>query len=950
MALLLWNDGLPTGAEESKRQPRRDASGPSIIRMVFVGTNRAPTMSGVGQVVSRSSYFTAKNPEEWITGVPSFAKVRYRDLYPGIDLEVYGNQKNVEYDFIVRPGSDPDSILLKFSGFTNLDIGQDGELVLKTASGTIMKAAPFIYQQDAGLSRTPVKGEFVKRGNNRIAFKVGSYDRTRPLVIDPVLVYSTTVGGRLQEEGTDIAVDSNGDVYITGSTDSLDFPTVNPIQATCTACVGTGFRRRGNVFVFKMSADGSRLIYSTYLNAQSLSTRQRVNNRIDIRSNIVVDEVGNAYISGAAGLGFPTTPGAFQSLGDAFVVKLNPTGSGLVYSTLIGGSSGRDQINGLAIDSEGNAYITGSTSSPDFPLVNPIQDSCVKCGDGFGAPMAFVAKLNAAGSDLIYSTFLGGSDTHGVATQSLDGGDAIAVDENGVAYVTGRTTSIDFPLVNPLQNACGDCTDASAFSTDAFVAALVPDGSSLMFSTYLGGSGSDAGADITVDATGVYVVGRTASLDFPIVNAFQTVCSDCDDPHFELADAFVTKLTTDGTSFVFSSYLGGLGADQGTSIAADSQGAVYVTGQTSSRDFPVIDAFKAVCSGCTNRGRSPGRPDAFVSKIAPSGSSLLYSSYLGDVGHDNSFGIAVDKDGNVYVTGSTSLDSLTLGGRTNGFFVNDVLLARISERPPPGGPVDPPVDGCTNIAGTWEADEDGTLTCTVSTGGEAITDTQSLNGSGIVDIEQASGSCTFGYDPVLPSSQAFFQGLRRTGEIAGDRLEMSGPMAIPVSGASGVSVSTNSVQATGQVRENNTIISASGSGRFVGTIRVDTGELVNVDCTGSSTAVLSRVGDPPVVLGPPILPPNSAVNGASFTAGALAPASWADLFGQDLATQFLLDGELPVTLDGTTLVVIDSRGTSHQARLHFVTRERIQFLVPDGVVVGPAKPDGDQFDGCECYR
>ncbi len=435
-------------------------------------------------------------------------------------------------------------------------------------------------------------------------------------MIDPVLTYSSYLGGSRHESGQSIAVDSAGNAYVTGDTTSADFPTASPLQPS----FGAGI---GEVFVTKLNASGSGLVYSTYLGGGAGNWG----------TGIAVDSSGNAYVVGnTTSTDFPTAK-PFQAINKAspnaryssFVAKLNAEGNRLLYSTYLGGSV-ENWGYGIAVNSSGNAYVTGSTLSADFPTAAPFQ------ADNKATPKtetvtAYVAKLNSAGSALVYSTYLGGSDG--------DSGQGIAVDSRGNAYVTGYTSSADFPTVKPVQ-----ASNRGDF--DAFVAKLNPDGSALVYSTYLGGGGVDYGYAIAVDSFGnAYVTGRTYSADFPTANPLQASYGG------EL-DAFVAKLNAAGSALVYSTYLGGSRYDEGNSIAVDSSGNAYVTGVTFSINFPTASAFQATCGGCSSYA------DAFVAKLNAIGSALVYSTYLGGSGVNYGYGIAVDSFGNAYVTGETS--------------------------------------------------------------------------------------------------------------------------------------------------------------------------------------------------------------------------------------------------------------------------------------------------------
>jgi hypothetical protein len=579
-----------------------------VLRMKLLGANPASNVSGVDELPGKTNYFIGNDAKRWHTNVPMYAKVKYKSVYSGIDLVYYGNQRQLEYDFVVAPGADPRCIQLGVRGARKISRREDGDLVLAMAEGEIRWHKPVVYQGNDG-ARQEVAARYAIKGKNRVAFEVADYDSRRPLFIDP-LVYSTYLGGSGGDDGWAIAVDSSGGAYVAGSTASINFPTMNPLQPN-EADGGVD----SDAFVAKFNATGSALVYSTYLGG----------NAADYGNGIAVDSSGNAYVTGyTQSTNFPTvnplqpTIGGGQGI-DAFVAKLNSTGSALVYSTYLGGS-GEDIGNGIAVDSSGNAYVTGGTSSSDFPTMNPLQPA------NGGAPDAFVTEINTTGSALVYSTYLGGS--------SGDGGFGIAVDGSGNAYVTGGTSSTDFPTMNPLQPANGGGL------SDAFVAKLNPMGSALVYSTYLGGSGWDWGNGIAADSSGnAYVTGFTYSTDFPTMNPLQAANGGRGD-----SDAFVAKLNATGSALVYSTYLGGSSSEEGNGIAADTLGNAYVTGYTSSTDFPTMNPLQPA---------NGGGEDAFVAKLNATGSALVYSTYLGGSGSDWGLGIAVDSSGNAYVTGYT---------------------------------------------------------------------------------------------------------------------------------------------------------------------------------------------------------------------------------------------------------------------------------------------------------
>ena len=583
----------------------------AVLRMKLVGANPSSRVSGLEELPGKSNYFLGNDPKKWRTNVPHYAKIQYKDVYPGVDLVYYGNQRQLEYDLIVTPGANPEAIQLAFEGEDDLEIDAQGDLVLDSDGGQVRLHKPFVYQQVDGV-RQEISGAYVLNGGRQVSFEVAAYDVGKPLIIDPVLSYSTYLGGSASgtnETGFGIAVDVSGNAYVTGQTASTDFPTASPLQAAH----GGG---SDDLFVTKLNAAGSALLYSTYLGGSGR----------DEGLSIAVDAAGNAYVTGfTRSTNFPTAS-PFQAahsggVNDVFATKLNPDGSALVYSTYLGGTSS-EEGTGIAVDVTGNAYVIGSTRSANFPTANPFQATIGSTFDNF------VTKLNAAGSALVYSTYLGGTDFETDA--------AITVDSSGNAYVTGTTMSTDFPTsFGAFDTTLGTDGSGNGGIADAFVAKFNAAGSALVYSTYLGGSSLDEGLDIAVDAAGnAYVTGSTRSTNFPTASPFQVVFNGP-------IDAFVTKLNVAGSALVYSTYLEGAGSR--TRIAVDASGNAYVTGITPG-GLPTANPFQATHAGFG---------DAFVMKFNAAGSDLICSSYLGGSNQDSGRGIAVDSLGNAYVTGTT---------------------------------------------------------------------------------------------------------------------------------------------------------------------------------------------------------------------------------------------------------------------------------------------------------
>jgi Beta-propeller repeat len=520
----------------------------------------------------------------------------------------------------VAPGADPNLIKLGFDGADKIEIDAQGDLVLKTANGEVRQRKPVAYQRVDG-SKREIISRYALKGGQEVVFELGEYDHARPLVIDPVMAYSTYLGGSSGEYPGSIAVDAAGNAYVTGETYSSDFPTSNPLQPS-----PGGSSDTTDVFVAKINPQGSALVYSTYLGGRGY----------DAGYGIAVDEDGNAYLTGHTNsIDFPTknplqpelagdtTRDPIFVTADLFITKLNVDGSALVYSTFLGGA-GQDGGADVAIDHERNVYIAGVSSSSDFPTVNPLQAT----QPGFIDVVA--AKLKADGSALVYSTYLGGID--------LDDLGGIAVDGAGCLYLVGSTYSTDFPTANPLKSTL-DFGDR-----DAFITKISADGAAFVYSTYIGGADWDLANNITVDAFGtLYVIGTTFSPDFPTINPLQPALSGP-------SDAFVTKINQAGSALLYSTYLGGAGEDGGQGIATDSRNSIYISGRTNSEDFPTLDAAQPHPDGLDTA------ENVFAAKLKTDGSALIYSTYLGGKGDDGVSRIDVDTRGAAYIFGSTGSD------------------------------------------------------------------------------------------------------------------------------------------------------------------------------------------------------------------------------------------------------------------------------------------------------
>jgi streptogramin lyase len=589
----------------------------AAVRLELAGADPASRPTGLQRLPGEVNVIRGNDPSKWTTGAATFARVRYANAYPGIDVAWYGTQGGLlEYDFIVGPGADPGRIALEIEGARRLSLSEGGGLRIETAAGTLVQRPPVAYQEAAG-QRQPIGARYELSGG-RVNLALSDYDRARPLVIDPVLEYSTLIGNVGGGEGvSDLAIDGAGSAYLVGATQGSDFPTTP--GAYDETDNGPAFDL--DVFVAKLNPAGSGLVYSTYLGGSDF----------DDGRSIAIDASGQAHVTGSTGSGdFPTTAGALDTSpngdSDAFVTTLDSSGGSLGYSTLFGGSA-FDGASGIALDSAGNAYVSGQTGSTDLPATPGAYSTSFTPG---GFADAFALKLDASGSTAEYATYLGGSDS--------DNSTSIAVDAAGSAHLVGSTFAADFP------------TTAGAFDethngfTDGFVAELSPDGSALDNSTYLGGNaGDETVSDIALGSGGeAYVSGWTGNNngDFPTTpGAYDEVGQS--------NDVFVAQFDPTGSNLVYSTYFAGNTEDTADGIAVDADGSAYITGYSESSDLPITpDAFDPIFDG--------GRGDAFVAKLTPAGSALVYSTWLGDTEGDFGQGVAVDPASeSIFVAGAT---------------------------------------------------------------------------------------------------------------------------------------------------------------------------------------------------------------------------------------------------------------------------------------------------------
>jgi hypothetical protein len=636
----------------SLRGSKKDAA-PAVLRMGLDGARPAAKVTGLEQLEGKTNYLRGRDRTKWHTDIANYGRVRYDSVYPGVDVVYYGNQRQLEYDFLVAPGSSPDPIRLTFAGAKRVELAKNGDLLLHAGQGTVRQQRPVIYQQVGG-KRREVQGSYVLLNPKRktdgaavVGFKIAKYDATKPLVIDPILTYSTYLGGVFDDQALAVCADKFGCAYVAGHTESPKIPFGGAIRGDIQGEDG---------FICKLNSAGCALVWSTYLGAEG----------DDCIFGLGLDADRNVYVTGRTNsLEFPVTPGAFLQAygggnGDGFVTKINPPGDEIIYSTYLGGTA-LDDGRGIDVDVDGNAYVTGYTGSTDFPVTPGAFQEVFGNGnpDGGGNSDAYVFKLNPDGSLPVYSTYLGGGPT--VKSIGDDWGNAIRVDAQGSAYVTGATNALDFPKKLALQSRIE--------KTDAFVTKFLPDGDDIEFSTYLGGAKYDEGFGIALDPSrGIYVVGTTSSPQFGAAPDFGQLPLFLSKYKGGDSDAFVTRLNSKASRMSYFRYVGGGKADFGKGIVVDSGLNCWVTGTINVPNARV-----------NNTDPPPSDSDAFVLKLDPTGAKDLFQTLLKGSKDDHGCAICKDPYNGIYVVGDTLSTNFSKGtitpfqvnaiGRKEGFAV-----------------------------------------------------------------------------------------------------------------------------------------------------------------------------------------------------------------------------------------------------------------------------------------
>ncbi len=666
------------------------------MQMRFVGANPLAQIRGDAELSGKINYLVGNDSAQWRSGISTFGKVSVDEIYPGIGLVYYGNQQRLEYDFTIAPGANPNAIAIRFDGVNKIFINAQGELVLTLGDSEISQPKPVIYQMVGG-ERHAIIGGYKILDAHTVAFSIGQYDRTLPLVIDPILSYSTYFGGNAGDIACAVAVSTNdGSIYVAGETLSKQFYYTPEAFQTNFA----GGTLTGDAFVAKFDGSGQNLIYLTYLGGGA----------DDGALSLAVDATGDVFVTGFTdSTNFPTTNAIYPHISgtipkgfnfypvDAFVTELGSSGSNLIYSTYLGGSW-QDTASGIAVDSSGNAYVTGFTYSTNFPTTNAIQNHLACTNSEFYNANAFVTEIAAGGTNLVFSTYLGGTN--------FDQGQGIAVDGAGYVYVTGYTASTNFPTWNmptnlPNSHLLNGSTNKNNFDFDAFVTKLPPFSDWIYsasnqvysvsnlansYSTYLGGTNNDIGRSIACDAAGdAFVTGWTASTNFPdtatnVPGLFSFVATNTTSTF--ATNAFLTEINPSGAAVVYSALFGGKASDIGNGVAVDAAGDAFVVGSTTSTNFPTTNTIGFLRA--TNSSTKFGS-DVFVIAFNTNATALLYSAYLGGRSDDFGYGIALDSMDNAYIVGSTASTNFPTvdPGQSSRNGTNDAFLAEIVFAPVP---------------------------------------------------------------------------------------------------------------------------------------------------------------------------------------------------------------------------------------------------------------------------
>ncbi len=647
-----WNPAVRYAAHAQQYSLLFTAAGPSLefggrrrVDIALDNANRAPEIEALGPVSGRTNYFVGSR-ERWRTGVPIYSRVRYRAVYPGIDVVYYGSGGHLEYDFLVEPGADPGLIRLRFQGADRAAVTPQGDLLVECAAGRLVQKRPFVYQQDPRAGRRRIQGRYVPLPDGAVGLRLDGYDRSQPLVIDPLLIYSSYFGGAAADQINAAKVTSQGLLYVVGRTLTSDLASSDTAYEAANTASGTS-----DLFIMVLdttAAGNFSVQYLSYLGGTG----------DDTPASMVMDSTGNLYIAGTTNsIDFPMAGASVQTTGSSttnnvFVAEFNPALTGadaLIYSTYLGGSN-QNYANGIAIDQVGLIYVIGTTTSTDLPVTDSAYSGVLS-----GAQDAFLCEIDPSSPSLVYSSYLGGSGT--------DSGEAIAVSPSGLTYFAITTDSTDFPLsIAPYRTALQGVEDAVIGIVDTTQSGS----NSLVYDTYFGGSDLDEVRKLAFDANGrLLLTGFTLSPDFPVTqDAVQKTLAGNGDVFVSVVDPLRPE-----AFLVYSTYLGGSQGDVGYDVAGDAAGSIYVVGYTLSPDFPVtFDAPQPLWGQGI---------DIFVAKLKPGVSGtggLQFSTYLGGLGLRVATCLTLGADGTLYVGGYSNL-GLPSGGATPAIAANTNIYA-----------------------------------------------------------------------------------------------------------------------------------------------------------------------------------------------------------------------------------------------------------------------------------
>jgi hypothetical protein len=825
----------------------------AVIRLSLEGANPDPQIAGQTPLPGHVNYFIGNDSSKWLTDIPTYSRVAYQGVYPGIDEAFYGNQRQLEYDFMVAPGADASRISMRVDGAERISLQPDGSVKLAAADGAMQLRAPVVYQ-GSGAGRKLIAANYDLARGNEIRFRIGAYDHGLPLVIDPMLVYSTFFGGSGEDAILAAKIDASGNFYVTGFTFSDDLTLVNPVQST-----NNEFANGNQIaFISELSAAGNNLVFSTYLGGSGLIFTGGTG---DFAQGIALDPSNeDVFVAGGTySVDFPTTANAYQGLNGggavgaptAFLSVLNAAGNGLLYSTYLGGNNG-DTAYAVAADSAGNAYIGGATASVNFPIVpgapEPTYVSSSTLFEGF------LSKINttlSGSASLTYSTFIGGTGNGNGEGDEVFG---VRTDGNGNAFFGGLTGSSDFlttaGITSAFQLNCAPCGAAnSGFNGFAGEANTNVGAVGFTWLTYLGGSTADAIEHVADDGAGnLFVTGFAFSSDFPVTaGAFQTTLQNTSGG----TSAFVTEFNAGGSTLAYSTYLGGSNPNGGSGdvafgIALDSSDDAYVTGQTTSTNFPLANPIQS-----TNLAPGNGATDAFITELNPTGTGLVFSTYLGGSSNSNSvnngdtgWGIEVDSENAIYVAGTTGSPDFPLAAPLQPGFggVDDGFLTKISQLSGTVSVSPSPIVIYSAGVGTGATSLPSTLTN--GTSSSITLSSVTITGTNMADFMLASGNtCTTGalvgasggtcmivvnYTPTSANTE--------TAELTIVFNSPSSPIVVPLMGSVGsFTTSANPGSLTFAAGESGTSVLTvtPGTQGFAGT--------VTLACTGAPAAATCTV-------------------------------------------------------------------------------------------------------------